>query len=111
MRRRGSARRTPCPVDRTNVCLKRAACSPVPQPVPEPPPGKLRLTCATHVRTAQSNTMTSNMRVMGFGNPLLDISAVVEQDVLDKCAFPSRARPTTTRGRAHTVTHARTAAC
>jgi len=28
--------------------------------------------------------MTSNMRVMGFGNPLLDISAVVEQDVLDK---------------------------
>jgi len=25
-----------------------------------------------------------NLRIMGFGNPLLDISAVVEQDVLDK---------------------------
>ena len=27
-----------------------------------------------------------NLRILGFGNPLLDISAVVEQDVLDKCA-------------------------
>lgn len=26
----------------------------------------------------------SNLRILGFGNPLLDISAVVEQDVLDK---------------------------
>ena len=25
-----------------------------------------------------------NLRILGFGNPLLDISAVVEQDVLDK---------------------------
>ena len=24
--------------------------------------------------------------IIGFGNPLLDISAVVEQEVLDKCA-------------------------
>jgi len=28
--------------------------------------------------------MASNLRVMGFGNPLLDISAVVEQSVLDE---------------------------
>lgn len=27
-----------------------------------------------------------SLRILGFGNPLLDISAVVGQDVLDECA-------------------------
>ena len=30
-----------------------------------------------------------NLRIMGFGNPLLDISAVVEQETLDKCVSRS----------------------
>jgi hypothetical protein len=40
------------------------------------------LTLALSLRRAMSNL--DNLRILGFGNPLLDISAVVEQDVLDK---------------------------
>ena len=45
-------------------------------------------------RAAYSVIMASpNLRIMGFGNPLLDISAVVEQETLDKCVSHSTPRP------------------
>ena len=45
-------------------------------------------------RAAYSVIMASpNLRIMGFGNPLLDISAVVEQETLDKCVSHSTPCP------------------
>ena len=53
-----------------------------------PPPHTTQLTntrTSTRVR-AQNNTtpLIMSLKIMGFGNPLLDISAVVEQDEMDK---------------------------
>ena len=38
-----------------------------------------------------------NLRIMGFGNPLLDISAVVEQGVLDECVLHTSSQPAAQR--------------
>ena len=40
---------------------------------------------STRVRAQNKTTpLTMSLKIMGFGNPLLDISAVVEQDEMDK---------------------------
>ena len=40
---------------------------------------------STRVRAQNKTTpLIMSLKIMGFGNPLLDISAVVEQDEMDK---------------------------
>ena len=78
-------------VTRSTWCCIRRRCSAVglgerlPLPV-----GPRALVCRACVRAAYFGIMASpNLRIMGFGNPLLDISAVVEQETLDKCVSRS----------------------